>query len=78
MKERHASLTILWKVLQERTREFKYIFSDTQDILKHLFGMEMVELPAREKPVVAGGRKGNSTRTGKERKKQADGWTRSG
>ncbi|CDS10024.1 hypothetical protein LRAMOSA02701 [Lichtheimia ramosa] len=38
------------KVLQERTREFKHVHAAAQRKLKHLFGMEMVEMGQREKP----------------------------
>ncbi|CDH52572.1 mage family protein [Lichtheimia corymbifera JMRC:FSU:9682] len=42
------------KVLQERTREFKQVHAAAQRKLKHLFGMEMVEMGQREKPSVKG------------------------
>lgn len=37
-------------MLQERTREFKHVHAAAQRKLKHLFGMEMVEMGQREKP----------------------------
>ncbi|KAI7876012.1 MAGE-domain-containing protein [Lichtheimia hyalospora FSU 10163] len=40
------------KVLQERTREFKHVHAGAQRKLKHLFGMEMVEMGQREKPSI--------------------------
>lgn len=45
-------------VLQERTREFKQVHAAAQRKLKHLFGMEMVEMGQREKPSVKGKAKG--------------------
>lgn len=47
-------------VLQERTREFKQVHAAAQRKLKHLFGMEMVEMGQREKPSVKGKAKGKS------------------
>lgn len=38
------------KVLGEQgVRQFKSVFEEAQKILRHRFGMQMVELPAKEK-----------------------------
>ncbi|KAL1930998.1 hypothetical protein VTP01DRAFT_10135 [Rhizomucor pusillus] len=47
------------KILHERTREFKTVYQKAQEKLKYLFGMEMSELPSREK----GGLKVNLSKT---------------
>lgn len=48
------------KVLGEQgTRQFKAVFEAAQKLLRSKFGMEMVELPAREK-VTIGQRRGES------------------
>lgn len=47
-------------VLQEKTRMFNRVHSGAQAKLRHLFGMEMVELPTREKALAAGTRKGKA------------------
>jgi melanoma-associated antigen len=43
------------------TRRFKEVFNQAQVQLRAVFGMEMVELPAREKTTLAQ-RRGNATR----------------
>jgi hypothetical protein len=41
------------KVLGEQgSRQFKVIFDETQRVLRSRFGMELVELPAREKVTI--------------------------
>ncbi|KAI9312485.1 MAGE homology domain-containing protein [Dichotomocladium elegans] len=40
------------KILQERTRMFKAVHAGAQQKLRHLFGVEMVELGQKEKPAV--------------------------
>ncbi|KAI8370538.1 MAGE family-domain-containing protein [Radiomyces spectabilis] len=45
------------RVLSERPRMFNVVFRSAQEKLRHIFGMEMVELPLREKPSVANNRK---------------------
>lgn len=37
------------KVLGDNGRQFKAVWARAQDQLSHVFGMEMFELPAREK-----------------------------
>jgi hypothetical protein len=37
------------KVLGNNSRQFKKVWAGAQDRLGHVFGMEMVELPSREK-----------------------------
>ncbi|KAF7721793.1 hypothetical protein EC973_004118 [Apophysomyces ossiformis] len=51
------------KILHQHTRDFRTVFMDAQQKLRHIFGMEMVELQAREKPAVAGGRKADSNKS---------------
>ena len=42
------------KVLEQSgARQFKVVFEKTQETLKRVFGMQMVELPAREKITLA-------------------------
>lgn len=42
------------KVLEQTgARKFKVVFDKTQETLKEVFGMQMVELPAREKITLA-------------------------
>lgn len=40
------------KVLGTNSRQFKAVFEEAQIQLRHTFGMEMVELPAKEKVTV--------------------------
>ncbi|CAG8531069.1 1000_t:CDS:2 [Ambispora leptoticha] len=42
------------KVLQEHSRAFQEIFEQAQDELRDIFGMEMVEMPSKEKKDFAG------------------------
>ncbi|KAJ1915202.1 hypothetical protein IWQ60_008521 [Tieghemiomyces parasiticus] len=38
------------RILVDQTRTFPVIFTEAQKRLRHVFGLEMVELPARDKP----------------------------
>ena len=41
------------KVLGEQgARQFKVVFEEAQQVLRHRFGMQMIELPAKEKVTI--------------------------
>lgn len=48
-EDRPGRLTNLTIVLGSQNRLFKEIFDQAQKELRHIFGMELVELPMREK-----------------------------
>ncbi|KAG0163912.1 hypothetical protein DFQ28_011038 [Apophysomyces sp. BC1034] len=52
---------------KKQTRDFRSVLNDTQEKLRFLFGLEMVELMAREKPAIAGGRKADNGKTSNTR-----------
>jgi len=40
------------KVLGTQGRQFKKVFEEAQEQLRHVFGMQMVELPTKEKVTI--------------------------